>query len=239
MRDMAVMITSDSHWLPWGRMEATLRTGDSGPRHAFGTDLFTWFQHDDNREQWQIFNAAMTSFSGGVAHAVAGAYDFSRFRHIVDIGGGHGYFLRTLLAQAPDARGTLFDLPGVVAGAAASDRVSVAGGDFFSAVPAGGDCYTLKHILHDWSDGQCRQILGLIAAAMEEGGRVLVCEMVMPETSAPHPAKFMDVNMLAMTEGGTERTEREFAALFESSGLRLAGVHPTQSPVCLVEAVRA
>ena len=239
MRGLAVMLTSESHWLPWGRLEDTLQSGMSGPRHAFGTDIFSWFQHADNQEQWQIFNVAMTSFSSGTSHAVVGSYDFSRFRHIVDVGGGHGYFLRTLLNAAPDARGTLFDLPAVVAGAPAHDRVDVASGSFFDGVPAGGDCYTLKHIIHDWSDDQCRQILGHIAAALADDGRVLVCETVMPEIAAPHPAKFMDVNMLAMTEGGCERTEKEFAALFASAGLRLKAIHPTPSPISVIEAERA
>ncbi|MCZ7605354.1 MAG: hypothetical protein M5U25_04645 [Planctomycetota bacterium] len=67
MRDMAVMITSDSHWLPWGKLEEVLRTGESGPRHAFGVDVFTWFQAEENRGQWEIFNAAMTSFSSSTA----------------------------------------------------------------------------------------------------------------------------------------------------------------------------
>ena len=239
MRGMAVMLTSPSHWLPWGRMEDTLRTGDSGPQHAFGTDIFTWFQHEDNRGQWQVFNAAMTSFSSGTSHAIAASYDFTGVRHLVDIGGGHGYFLKTLLAQAPGATGTLFDLPGVVAGAPADDRITVASGDFFTAVPAGGDCYTLKHIIHDWSDDHCRRILASIAAAMTGDGRVLVCEAVMPEVPGPHPAKFMDVNMLAMTEGGCERTGKEFAALFASAGLKLKAIHPTPSPISIVEAVRA
>jgi hypothetical protein len=239
MRGMAVMLTSESHWLPWGRLEDTLRTGDSGPQHAFGTDIFSWFQQESNQGQWQIFNDAMTSFSSGVSKAVPGSYDFSRFRHIVDIGGGHGFFLRTLLEAAPDARGTLFDLPGAIAGAEAHDRIEPVAGDFFKSVPSGGDCYTLKHIIHDWSDDQCAIILRNIAAAMRDDARVLICEVVMPDTRDAHPAKFMDVNMLAMTEGGCERTEREFAALLQSAGLRLEAIHPTPSPLSIVEAVRA
>lgn len=242
MRDMAVMITSPSHWLPWGRMEDTLKSGDSGPQHEFGTDLFSWFQQDGNREQWEIFNAAMTSFSSGIAHAVSESYDFSAFRHIVDIGGGHGYFLKTILEKAPDARGTLFDLPGVVEaadGEVLGERITRDGGDFFKAVPEGGDCYTLKHIVHDWSDDQNVAILSNIAKVMQPSGKVLVAELVMPETGEPHPAKFMDVNMLAMTEGGCERTEKEYAALLGKSGLKLIGLHPTPSPVSIVEAVKA
>ena len=74
---------------------------------------------------------------------------------------------------------------------------------------------------------------------MQPSGNVLLLEMVMPQGPDPHPAKFMDVNMLAMTEGGCERTEKEFAALFESAGLALKAIHPTQSPVSVVEGVMA
>ena len=116
MRDMAVMITAESHWQPWGKLTETLRSGQSGPQHAFGTDIFSWFQRAENRDQWVLFNAAMSSFSSVTADAVADSYDFSPFRRIVDIGGGHGFLLQTLLAKAPEAQGVLFDLPDVVAG---------------------------------------------------------------------------------------------------------------------------
>lgn len=242
MRDLAVMITSPSHWRPWGRMEDILKSGKSGPQHEFGVDIFTWFQQDENQEQWRIFNAAMTSFSSSIAHAVAESYDFSPFQHIVDIGGGHGYFLKTVLDKAPRAKGTLFDLPGVVEGADAAflgDRITREGGDFFEAAPGGGDCYTMKHIIHDWSDDQSIAILENVAEVMDPAGKVLVVETVMPESPEAHPAKFMDVNMLAMTEGGCERTEKEYAELFGKAGLRPNAIHPTRSPVSVIEAVKA
>jgi hypothetical protein len=239
MRDMATMITSESHWVPWGFFTETVRSGKSGPQHAFGTDVFTWFQREENRAEWEIFNSAMTSFSSGVAPLVPQAYDFNRFRTIVDIGGGHGLLVRKILESAPQAKGIVFDLPGVGEDGEIGERITRASGDFFKAVPARGDCYTLKHILHDWSDEHCRKILGNIAKVMSSDGRVLVIEIVMPEHAEPHPAKFMDINMLAMTEGGCERTEQEYRELFEASGLKLLKVHPTRSLVSLVEAGKA
>jgi hypothetical protein len=239
LRDMAVMITSRSHWDPWGRLEDVLRTGKSGPMHAFGTDVFTWFQAVENKGEWEIFNAAMTSFSAGTSHAVVASVAFDGFKSIVDVGGGHGYLLKTVLAAAPKAKGTVYDLPGVVQGAQPSDRITFVGGDFFKSVPPGADCYVLKHIIHDWSDRQSVTILSNIAKAMAPNGRVFVLETVMPETPEAHPAKFMDVNMLAMTEGGCERTVKEYEALFSKAGLKVAKVHPTASPVSAIEAKKA
>lgn len=240
MRDLAVMLTSESHWLPWGKLGEVVRTGASGARHAFGTDLFSWFQEKGNRDEWKIFNAAMTSFSSSTARLVTAGFDFSGCRRIVDIGGGHGLLLSEVLEHAPQASGVLFDLPGVLEGADGLDaRVECVGGDFFESVPSGGDTYLLKHILHDWSDEQCLLILRNIAAGMDPQGRVLAIETVMPESTDPHPAKFMDVNMLAMTEGGCERTESEYAELFDAAGLRLVRTHPTAGPVSIVEAALA
>jgi hypothetical protein len=240
LRDMAVMVTSDSHWMPWGQLSEVVRSGASGAQHAFGTDLFTWFQRDENREEWQVFNDAMSSFSSGTAQLVVEAYDFSPFRKIVDIGGGHGALLTRVLEKFPEAKGVLFDLPGVVKSATnLGEHVEVVGGDFFESVPKGGDCYTLKHIIHDWSDEHGKRLLGNIAKAMEPAGKVLVIDMVMPESPEPHPAKFMDVNMLTVTEGGSERTEREFTELFSAAGLKLGKIHPTQGPVSVIEAVKA
>ena len=242
MRDMAVMITAQAHWEPWGQFAHALRTGESAAQHAFGTDVFSWFQRPENKDEWDLFNAAMTSFSSGTSLAVAESYDFSRFNKIVDIGGGHGFLLKTILSKAPGASGVLLDLPGAIEGAnlgELSERVECVGQSFFDAAPTGGDCYILKHIIHDWGNERCRAILSNIVTAMVPTGRVLVVELLMPDGPEPHPAKFMDLNMLAMTEGGTERTKAEFAALLASAGLELVAVHPTQSPVSVIEGRKA
>ena len=239
LRHLAVMITARSHWEPWGKLDDVLRTGESGPQHAFGTDLFSWFQATENKGEWEIFNTAMTSFSMGTAHAVAKSVDFRGFKSIVDVGGGHGYLLKTILGTAPSARGTVYDLPGVVDGARPAECIEFVSGDFFAGVPDGGDCYLLKHVIHDWKDEQCVTILSNIARRLDDSGRMYVIETVMPESPEPHAAKFMDVNMLAMTEGGCERTEKEYAELFRKAGLKLVSVHPTPSSVSVVEAAKA
>ena len=240
LRDLTAMLTSESHWRAWGELTEAIRTGSSGSCLAFGTDAFSWFQRKENKAQWDLFNAAMTSYSAATSMAVVERYDFSRFRHIIDIGGGRGFFLRTVLSKATQASGTLFDLPGVFEGGGIDTlggRIVCAGGDFFTAVPEGGDCYVLKHIVHDWDDDRCRTFLGNIARVMDPAGTVIVVDMVMPDGPEPAFAKVADINMLAFTEGGCERTEREFAALFESAGLQLKAIH--QTPIVgVVEAVK-
>jgi hypothetical protein len=242
MRDLAMTLTAKSHWDPLGRLPDAVRSGKSAASHAFGAEIWDWYQYPENKGEWDQFNAGMTSFSSGTSMAVAQSYDFSRFKRIVDVGGGHGFLLRTVLSNLPSAKGVLCDLPGVVAGAdrdQLGDRIECVGADFFEMVPEGGDCYLLKHIIHDWGDIHCRQVLANIARVMDPAGRVLIVDMVLPDQRVPHPSYFLDITMIAQTTGGRERTRREFDALLGSSGLKLEAIHATPSPVSVVEARKA
>jgi SAM-dependent methyltransferase len=242
MRDLVILLTAESHWAPLGKLADALRSGQSGARHAFGVDVWDWFQRPENKGEWDLFNAAMTSFSMGTSAAVAESFDFKAYKRIVDVGGGHGFLLRTILSKAPSATGVLCDLPGVVGSANRSelgDRIERFGADFFERVPEGGDCYVLKHIIHDWDDAHCQRVLGNIARSMAPDGRVLIVDMVLPKGHVPHPSLFLDIVMIDQTVGGRERTEQEFDALLSSAGLSLVAIHPTPSPVSVVEARKA
>jgi hypothetical protein len=135
-------------------------------------------------------------------------------------------------------------LPGVVRNPAGlvevgmSERWIAAGGDFFESIPAGGDAYVLKRILHDWSDSQCLRILRCCRAAMRARARLLVADAVVPAGNTPHPAKVMDMLMMVFA-GGRERTEQEFEALFTQAGLRLQRITPTPGSLSLIEAIPA
>ncbi len=229
------------HYDAWTDLLHSVRTGESAFGHHFGEPVFAWYGH--NPERGAIFDGAMTDFSRVETEALLATWDFSADRHLIDVGGGRGALLQTLLRHHGHLRGTLFDQPAVVAPVTVppelEGRFSVVGGDFFAQVPAGGDTYLLKHILHDWGDEACLTILGHIRAGLAPGGRLLILEQVIPPGNDPAPGKLLDLNMLVMTEGGRERTPAAYAELLERAGLRLAGIHPTPSPVAVVEAVAA
>jgi hypothetical protein len=182
----------------------------------------------------------MTNFTAILVQAVLPVTDFSAFKRMADVGGGHGVLMREILKGFPNLQGVVFDLPEVVSGAPASERLSVESGSFFDKVPSGCDAYIMKNIVHDWDDESCRRILSLmrdeLAKAAPETGRVFLVEMVVGDGPEPTPAKLLDMEMLVLTRGGKERTEGEFAELFAAAGLKLVSVKPTHSPVCLIEA---
>ena len=161
----------------------------------------------------------------------------------MDVAGGRGSLLATILLANPQLRGILFDLPQVIAGsqheAALNDptiaaRCTFASGSFFEAIPTGADAYMLKWILHDWDDAEATSILSNIRRAMRPDGTLLVVEMMIAPGNAPSVGKVLDLAMLTQT-GGRERTEVEYRRLFEAADFDLARVIPTASPYSIIE----
>jgi O-methyltransferase domain/Dimerisation domain len=238
----ARFVGDQSTWRPWGELRHSVQTGEPAFDRVFAMPVFKYFAKMP--ESAAVFDAAMTSISTWESKAVVAGYDFSGINTLVDVAGGHGLMLATILKANRKMRGILFDLPHVVAGATAllqsagvADRCEIVSGDFFASIPEGSDAYIMKHIIHDWSDEHCRTILKLMRDKLPPDGRVFVCEMVVTDEPGPTPAKMLDIEMLVLTVGGKERTKDEFAELFASSGLRLSRIVPTERPICVIEAV--
>jgi O-methyltransferase domain/Dimerisation domain len=169
------------------------------------------------------FQGSMAVRAAREAAAVVEAYDFRRFRTLVDVGGGPGVLLAAILRAAPTLSAVLFDRPEVVRDA----QVPHVGGDFFAEVPAGADAYVLSRVIHDWSDADAVAILRTVRRAIPDTGTLLLVEAVLPERAADDPAAVrMDVHMLTLLHG-QERTADEFAALLDAARFRLDRVLPT------------
>lgn len=244
MRDGVLLcgeVTGDgSWWQAVGALRHSVMTGEPAFHRQHGTGFFDYLRDHPECGQW--FDRGMASFATAENAAIAGAYDYARFDHIVDVAGGQGGLLAEILKRHPKLRGTLFDLPDVVRNpvylrdAAFPERWSTESGDFFTAVPTGADGYVLKRILHDWSDEQCVRILRACRTAMGERARLLVVDAVVPAGNTPHPAKVMDILMMVFAEG-RERTEQEFRELFEKAGLQLTTITMTPSTLAILEAI--
>lgn len=245
MRAFALMMVEQYNVEAWCDLLTSVKTGEPAFERVHGLEAFDYLAR--HPEHGKTFGESMTSLSRVENPAVADAYDFSGIKTLVDIGGGHGSLLATILRRQRTLRGILFDRPEVIERAAKDEHVSgpdVAGrieleaGDFFESVPAGPDAYIMKYIMHDWEDESARRILQNCRRAMAAGGRVLVVDTVIPEGNEPFWGKLLDINMLALT-GGLERTEAQFGKLFASAGLKLRRVVPTACPLSIVEAVAA
>ena len=220
----------------YGFLEHSLRTGRPAVEKVAPAGMFTYLA--DRPEEARIFGEAMTAKAHGHVASILGAYDFSGFHVIGDIGGGHGHLLRAVLERTPAARGVLFDLPNVLGEVAdlASERLALQPGDFFRDPLPACDAYLLMEVIHDWGDEEATAILEAVRAAAPAHARLLVIEQLVPEEPGPHWAKTLDVLMLAVT-GGLQRTGREYEALLTSSGFRLERLIDTAGGIAIVEGV--
>ena len=234
----------DVTWRPWGELSYSVKTGMPAFDRVFDAPVFEYFSQ--NPEVASVFDEAMTSISTTEARAAAEAYDFKGIETLMDVAGGHGLLLATVLRRHKKMRGVLFDLPHVAAGAAATftraritGRVRIESGDFFKELPLGADAIIMKHIVHDWDDDSATRILQSCYRALEKRGKVLIVDTVVPLRNMPHYGKLLDLEMLVLTPHGRERTKDEFARLLRGAGFRLSRVIPTESPMSIVEAVKA
>ena len=241
LRAFAEMITCDWQFQTWAELPYSVKTGKPSFDKVHGKSSFDYFW--SNEKAGKVFNDAMTSNSAFSSVAVVNAYNYSSISKLVDVGGGHGFLLASILSKNSNVKGVLYDTPAIVAEAkkllnqhGVTERCEIEGGDFFESVPAGGDAYIMKHIIHDWNDEQCFTLLQNCRKAMTDGGKVLVVEMVVPEGNEPSPAKFLDLQMLQYLPG-CERTEKEYRELFDKAGLKLTSIIPTMSPFSIIEGI--
>ena len=241
LHDLGRWMTDPFHFRVYAEMLHSVTTGQPAAEKVTGMPVFEFFAREPRLSS--VFNNAMTSWSGPTVAAALKAYDFSGIHTLVDVAGGHGLVLTSVLRQYPAMEGILFDLDHVVAGAdpliqaaGVGNRIKTVSGDFFKAVPAG-DAYIMKNIIHDWDDDRAIAILKNIRTALAErrDGRVILLEAVVAAANRPDFGKLIDLEMLLMP-GGRERTSAEFASLFERAGFTLARIVPTESPLSVVEA---
>ncbi len=223
----------------WDGLHHSIQTGEPAFNKVFGTQIFNYIPK--HPELGPVFDAGMTSMNFYETTAMLDAYDFSGIDVLADIGGGNGSLISAILARYPNMKGILFDLGHVVDRAReilkASDlaqRCSVIEGNFFETMPASANVYLFRHIIHDWTDEQCIQILGHCRKAIPTGGKLLIADCVVPSGNAPSLSKDMDIMMLAFP-GGQERTEAQFSSLLKASGFELKSITPTASMISIVE----
>jgi len=242
LRGWAMMQSQEWHMRGWEHLEYCVRTGKQAIEKIYGKAPFELF--DEMPGAAAIFNEAMTDLSRLDSPAVVESYSFEGIRFIVDVGGGHGLLLATILQANPGLKGTLYEIPSVIEGANSGpltpvmDRCTLESGDMFTSVPPGADAYIMKHIIHDWPDEKCLSILKACRSGVNAGGKLLVVDNVIQPGNGFDPGKFLDLEMLIFP-GGHERSEGQFRDLFAAAGWRLNRIVPTPSGICIVEGVPA
>jgi hypothetical protein len=240
LRPVALSYGESWWWDAFGELMHSVKTGETGFRRAHGMELFEYLnQHDDAA---CVFNANMSATTCSESQAVIDSYPFAYLKCLVDVGGGQGTLAAAILQSHLKARAIIFDQPSIIEGACALleragilTRCTLVSGSFFDTIPAKGDTYTLKDILHNWNDEQCITILRNIRQAMSGEARLLVIERIITPGNQESAGKITDITMLVMT-GGRERTENEYQHLLQQANFTISRIIPA-SAVSVIEAL--
>jgi hypothetical protein len=249
MRGFARLILSEIDERPWQGLADAVRAGDYAFHRAFGIDAWTY--RSNNPKASKLFDEGMQSLTQGANAAIVTNYPFESFRWIIDVGGGNGALLLSILERHAGARGTVFELPHVaeharerIAVANLASRCEAVEGDALTSVVAGADAYILKGVIHGRDDAEAVGIYRNCCDAMPVHAKLLVIERVLPERIDPDDTRnlanvLMDINMMLMSPGGRERTEVEHRQLLRQAGLQIERVVPTPSPLAIIQAAPA
>jgi hypothetical protein len=225
----------------WCELPYTLRTGKPAFEKVFGQGFYEYL--DGEPEKAERFNAALAAVSKGWIPGVLTTVDFTGAKTVADIGGGHGTFLAELLKTHTHLEGILIDQAAVLGHADAvltaegvKDRCRLETANFLEFLPQGANVSTLCNLLTDWDDDHASLILKNCRASMEDGGRIVVVDRVLPPSDEPahRSAAFLDLFFLVM-EGGRIRTLEEFACIFESAGFGLVRSAPVGGGIHALE----
>jgi SAM-dependent methyltransferase len=225
-------------YLAWSGATQSVCTGQPAFDHVFGSPYFDWLAaNPDTAARFSRLQSDLVVRRLEPLRTI----DWPPRGLVVDVGAGDGALLIELLAGRPGLTGIAVDLPHVadnarrrVARAGLADRISCAGGDFFTSIPGGGDFYILAEILHDWDDEEASAILRQCRKAIPSHGRLLLLEQVVPDDHSQYPVRLLDLHMLIML-GGRERTREQWHTLLDHNGFALESVTAAERS-CLLQA---
>jgi SAM-dependent methyltransferase len=229
VRQLTIM-SSEHEYLAWSDPVYSIRTGRPAFDRVLGQAYYDYLA--DHPGSAAAFNGAMAEMVRLFEMPAVAAYDFTRSRVVVDVGGGTGSLLAHVLRTHEHLRGVLYDLPQVVRDAVPelqtgelADRCDLLGGDYLQSVPDGGDTYLMAFILHGMTDEDATRLLRNVRSVIPPDGELVALTFVLPDDDTPSLATFADLHMLVQA-GGRERSRAEFDRLLGEAGFRIDRIHP-------------
>ncbi|MGD1093382.1 MAG: class I SAM-dependent methyltransferase [Bryobacteraceae bacterium] len=235
-----ILYSNSALYPMWGNLEEAVIEGTNRWTQTFGGEgsLFThFFKTEESKRE---FLTGMHGFGMLTSPKIVAAFDLSRFRRLVDLGGATGHLALAARERYPEMTAILFDLPQVIdfARERVGDRVELIAGDFFTDRLPVADLFAVGRILHDWSEDKIAKLLDRIYAALPPDGGLLIGERLLQEDRrGPVATQMQSLNMLVCTEG-RERTLSEYTGLLKAAGFREVRGHVTGTPLDAILAIK-
>jgi hypothetical protein len=240
LRNYALFATSEALLKTAAAIGHTLETGQSAHDHALGQKVWEYMR--DHPEDSAAFNKGLAEIRKDEQAAIAAAYDWTGVTTVVDIGGGAGALLASIVGSNPGVQGVLFDRLDVLPDAdhllttrGVRGRCELVGGSFFEPMQVRADVWTLMQILHDWPDAECRMILTRCRERMASGDRLLVVEMVPVPGRPDIGIALLDIMMMMYFGEARQRTVDEYNELFAATGFSPARELDTGTAFSILE----
>ncbi|WP_419420969.1 methyltransferase [Legionella sp. D16C41] len=233
IREVLCMV-DDSWWEAFAKMSVSLKTGEPAFHHQHQDDFFSFLSKHPKKQM--NFDGGMAKLSTYDDNTISKAYDFAKFKTIVDMGGGRGGMVKSIANHYPSVKAILFDTPSVISQLNPDDfppSVELIAGDFLKEIPVA-DAYLFKGVLHDFNDKIMQQIIVNCAKQMPKTASLLIAEQVMPDDEEPHPNKTMDIVMMVLL-GGRQRTLIEWQNIIEPLGFQFEESYSTTSLFTLMK----
>jgi O-methyltransferase domain/Dimerisation domain len=226
LRDLTLMLCDEWLWCSWGELFHSIKDGKSGLFHAYKIDDTYWAYLTKNPGFKKTFDKAMINIAKNFYEPVINVYDFSKINKIVDVGGGEGKLIVSILKANPHLFGILFDLPQTVAQAAnllerekVANRCKTVGGDFLQSLPVDADLYIMSNVLIDWDDDKAVTILKNIRSSMSRESKLLVMDVIIPTGDVSHFSKWEDLFEVILGSGRS-RTAADFSRIFQQANFQ-------------------
>jgi len=241
-----ILYSNDVLFRLWSHLEDAVREGTPRWKQEFGIEGGIFDHFFRTEEAKQTFLQGMHGLGLLSSPKVVEAFDLSRFRRLVDLGGATGHLAIAACERYPGLHAVVFDLPSVVEVAQAhlnrspaAKRLEVVAGDFFRDQLPEADLFAIGRILHDWSEDKIHQLLARIYQRLPAGGGILISEKLLREDrTGPSSAQLQSLNMLVCTEG-KERTLVEYCRLLEDVGFRKVQSRVTGAPLDAILAIKS
>ena len=224
----------------WGDLDDAVREGSHRWVSVFGGKEAIFANYFGDEKLKRDFLAGMHGMGLLSSPTVVSCFDLSRFRWLVDLGGGTGHLALAALDRYPQLRASVFEIPAAapVSREYAGDRVDVVEGDFFTEPLPEADLYAVGQILHDWAEDKIHALLRKICDSLPAGGALLIAEKLLDEDkTGPVSVLMQSLNMLVCTDG-RERTLSEYAALLRAAGFSSVEGKRTGKPLDAIFAVK-